>query len=202
MAPASPNGPPACSGDGRGRSLFVIAHIPVEDVDLTERTVAIRGKGAGGRLSSALPLSDETYRAMVAYLEAEGHRTGPLIRNRVRYDPRVAPSTISELVHQAMADAGILRPGMTPHSCRHHMAHAVLARTQNVWSVQKALRHQSIRSTEIYLRGATTELRTVMAGRSYLTEGEADELAASLVDVLVGPARPGNGRLGSASGVE
>jgi site-specific recombinase XerD len=69
-----------------------------------------------------------------------------------------------------MVEAGIKRPGdltRTPHSCRHTMAHDTLARTSDVRAVQQALRHRSVRSTEIYLRGQTAELRAVIEGRKY-----------------------------------
>lgn len=149
-----------------------VARLNVEDIDFAERSMTVRGKGGHGYETDALPISDETWRALDGYLAAEGHQHGPLIRNRVRLHGRCAPDTISELVRQGMVDAGIKRPGdptRTPHSCRHTMAHDTLARTKDVRAVQQALRHVSVRSTEVYLRGATTELRGVMGGRSYVT---------------------------------
>lgn len=149
-----------------------VAALDVEDIDFAERTLAVRGKGGGGRHTAVLPISSETWRAMTAYLATEGQRYGPLIRNRVRRDPRMAASTISALVHDAMVDAGVKRPGdtsRTPHSCRHTGAHDMLARTHDVRAVQQALRHQSVRSTEVYLRGQVGELGKIMGGRRYAT---------------------------------
>jgi integrase len=147
-----------------------VAALDVEDIDFAERTMAIRGKGGGGRHTAVLPISVETWGALTTYLATEGYRTGPLIRNRVRRDPRMAASTISQLVHDAMVDAGVKQPGdasRTPHSCRHTGAHDMLARTHDVRAVQQALRHASVRSTEVYLRGQVGELTKVMAGRRY-----------------------------------
>jgi integrase len=82
----------------------------------------------------------------------------------------MAASTISQLVHDAMVDAGVKRPGdpsRTPHSCRHTGAHDMLERTHDVRAVQQALRHASVRSTEVYLRGQVGQLGQVMGGRRY-----------------------------------
>jgi integrase/recombinase XerC len=147
-----------------------IAALDVEDIDFAARTLAVRGKGGGGRTTAVLPISAETWGALTIYLATEGHRHGPLIRNRVRAHGRMAASTISELVRAAMVDAGVKQPGdpsRTPHSCRHTGAHDMLERTRDVRAVQQALRHASVRSTEVYLRGQIGQLGQVMAGRRY-----------------------------------
>jgi integrase/recombinase XerC len=153
-----------------GLRRIEVSRLNVEDVDFADRSMTIRGKGGQGRETDALPITDETWSALVAYLAEEGHQHGPLVRNKDRAHGRMAPSTISDLVRVAMVDAGIKRPGdltRTPHSCRHTMAHDTLARTNDVRSVQQALRHRSVRSTEVYLRGQTAELRGVLEGRRY-----------------------------------
>lgn len=148
-----------------------IAALDVEDIDFAERTLLVRGKGGGGRHTAVLPISVETWSVLTMYLAVEGHRNGPLIRNRVRKHGRMAASTISQLVHDAMVDAGVKVPGdpsRTPHSCRHTGAHDMLERTSDVRAVQQALRHASVRSTEVYLRGQVGELGRVMSGRRYM----------------------------------
>ncbi len=148
-----------------------VARLDIEDIDFAERTMQVRGKGGRGAATGLLPLSDETWALMVRYRAEEGNPThGPLIRNRVRKNPRMAASTISALVHDAMVDAGVKRLGdasRTPHSCRHTAAHDLLASTRDVRAVQQALRHSSVRSTELYLRGEIGDLRAVMGGRQY-----------------------------------
>lgn len=149
-----------------------VSRANIEDVDFAERSLLVRGKGGGGHGTDVVPLSDETWTLLARYLADEDHPAhGPLIRNRVRRNPRMAPGTISELVHDAMVDAGVKRPGdpsRTPHSCRHTAAHDMLEVTGDVRAVQKGLRHRSLRTTErAYLRGEVTDLRAVMGGRSY-----------------------------------
>lgn len=150
-----------------------VARLDIEDIDWAERTLLVRGKGGQGEQTGIVPLSDETWGLVVRYLADEGNPAhGPLIRNRVRANKRMAASTISQLVHDAMIEAGVKRPGdpsRTPHSCRHTAAHDMLATTRDVRAVQQALRHASARSTEIYLRGEIGDLRNVMGGRQYRT---------------------------------
>lgn len=153
-----------------GLRRIEVSRLNVEDVDFAERSMVVRGKGGQGCETDALPITEETWKALTAYLAEEGHTHGPLIRNRVRRHGRTAPSTISELISKAMVDAGVKRPGdllRTPHSCRHTMAHDMLKRTRDVRAVQQAMRHRSVRSTEVYLRGEVAELRGIMEGRRY-----------------------------------
>lgn len=153
-----------------GLRRMEIGRLDVEDIDFAERSLLIRSKGGHGAHVDVLPITVETWGILTRYLEDNTHQHGPLVRNRVRKHGRMAPSTISELVAQAMIEAGVKKPGdqsRTPHSCRHTAAHDMLARTKDVRSVQQALRHRSVRSTEIYLRGQVGELRLIMDGRSY-----------------------------------
>lgn len=154
-----------------GLRRIEVSRLNVEDVDFAERTMRVRSKGGAGAVVDCLPITDETWRALTAYLAAEPHNHGPLLRNRVRAHGRLSASTISELVRRAMVDAGVKKPGdmsRTPHSCRHTAAHDLLERTRDVRAVQQALRHRSVRSTEVYLRGHSSELRPILEGRTYL----------------------------------
>lgn len=153
-----------------GLRRIEVSRLDVGDIDFAERSMVIRGKGGQGCETDELPITDETWAVLTAYLAEAGHSHGPLIRNRVRRHGRCAPSTISEIIAQAMVDAGVKRPGdrlRTPHSCRHTMAHDTLTRTKNIRAVQKAMRHRSVRSTEVYTRGVTEDLRVTMEGRRY-----------------------------------
>lgn len=153
-----------------GLRRMEVSRLNVEDIDFAERSMVIRGKGGQGCETDSLPITVETWAALVRYLADEGHTHGPLIRNRVRHHGRTAPSTISELVREAMRDCGVKRPGdslRTPHSTRHTCAHTLLSQTGNIRAVQQALRHRSVRSTEVYLRGHTAEVRQIMEGRRF-----------------------------------
>lgn len=154
-----------------GLRRIEVSRLDVEDIDFAEHSMVIHGKGGHGCPTDALPITDETWRVLTAYLAEEGHQSGPLIRNRVRKHGRTAPTTVSELVRQGMVDAGVKKPGndlRTPHSCRHTCAHGVLAATGDIRKTQKVMRHKSIRTTEgTYLNGWVDDLRDAMSGRTY-----------------------------------
>lgn len=154
-----------------GLRRIEISRLDVEDIDFTEHSLAIRGKGGQGCYTDALPITTETWKALTAYLADEAHTTGPLIRNRIRKHGRCSPQTVSELVRQGMVDAGIKRPGdnhRTPHSCRHTAAHSILRKTGDIRKVQKVMRHKSISTTEkSYLTGYVDDLRGAMEGRNF-----------------------------------
>lgn len=151
-----------------------VARANVEDIDFAERTLLVRGKGGRGLGTDVIPLSEETWGLLRRYLADEGNPShGPLIRNRVRNNKRMAASSISDLVRDAMYRAGVKNgpsdKSRTPHSARHTAAHEILALTGNVRDVQKGLRHRSLRTTELaYLRGEVVDLRRVLGGRSYI----------------------------------
>ena len=59
---------------------------------------------------------------------------------------------------------------VTPHTLRHTAASDVLDKCGNVRTVQTMLGHQSLATTQIYLRRADLgQLREAMAGRDYTT---------------------------------
>lgn len=65
---------------------------------------------------------------------------------------RIAPTTISTMLKQAMKEAGFDSERITAHSLRHSAAQAALqASGNNIYTAQKYLRHSSPQTTEIYL---------------------------------------------------
>lgn len=148
-----------------------VAAVQLGDVDLRNLTLQVRGKGGHGRVTAAVPLSTETARAIEAYLLEVGHTAGPLVRSKVHPDRGITPHTLGELVSRWMADSGVKQApgdGRTAHALRHSCANHLMDMGATTEQVQQALRHRSIRSTEVYTRGRVEPLREVMAGRSYL----------------------------------
>lgn len=65
---------------------------------------------------------------------------------------RIAPTTISTMLKEAMKEAGFDSEKLTAHSLRHSAAQAALqASGDNIYTAQKYLRHSSPATTEIYL---------------------------------------------------
>lgn len=147
-----------------------VARSELGDVDLHNRTMGVRGKGGHGKVTRTVPLSDQTVRALDCYLAVEGHRAGPLVRNRVHPDRGLTPHTVGDLVAGWMADAGVKEAagdGRSMHALRHSCANHMLDEGATLPEVQQMLGHSSIRNTEVYTRGRVENLRVAAGGRSY-----------------------------------
>ena len=103
------------------------------------------------------PIAPEVAAAIKDYLQSRTDKptgTSPLFvatGNRSG-GKRIAATTISKMLKQAMKQAGFDSPRITAHSLRHSAAQAALqASGNNIYTAQKYLRHSSPATTEIYL---------------------------------------------------
>jgi integrase len=148
-----------------------VARAQVGDVDLTTRHIHVRGKRGGGQVTGTIPLSEETARAIEAYLAEVGSRAGPLVRSYTRPDQGVKSRTIGTWVSRWMLEAGVKlapRDGKSAHALRHSTAHHMLDNGATPAEGQQALRHRSQVTFEVYSRGRVEpRLREAMGGRSY-----------------------------------
>lgn len=148
-----------------------VARIQLGDIDRRKRILAVRGKGGRGEVTRRLPLVDEAWRALCAYLPSVPGSSGPLFRS-VRWPDRgVSGAWLGELVTRAMKEAGVKQyrwDGRSPHSLRHTCAQDLVDSGVDMRIVQRALGHASLRNTELYVRGSVNGLEEAMEGRSYL----------------------------------
>lgn len=111
-----------------------------------------------------------------------------MIRSYQHPSSGVAAPYVSRLVRRWMYAAGVKQragDGISGHALRHTAATDVLRATNgNVRVVQMMLGHQSLASTQRYLRTYPEELRTAMAGRSYVHIRSAPAVSATPVDAL------------------
>lgn len=141
-----------------------VARIEVGDIDFTERTILVRGKGNRERL---LPLSAQTWAALEDYLGGRPMKTGPLIRSYNDPKAGISSAHVQHLVQGWLRRVGISSGG--GHGLRHTMA-TTLLREQgaDIRDVQMALGHATLQSTSIYLPFSDARrLRGVMDGRWY-----------------------------------
>lgn len=144
-----------------------VAGLMVGDIDMSARTMLVIGKGLHER---TLPISAETWAALVAYLGTGRVVAGPLVRSLKDGRSPIQPATIGRLVSALMLAAGVKqRPydGRSGHSCRHTAATDTLRAGAHLLDVQHMLGHRSITSTEVYLPLIVNDLRTAMGGRRY-----------------------------------
>lgn len=144
-----------------------VARLELGDIDFVDREARVSGKGARERI---LPLSDETWEALEAYLHQFPAHAGPLIRS---YNDPAAGICAAYIVHMMglwLRAAGVARGG--GHGLRHTMATQLLRGGADVRDVQNALGHASLSSTSVYLPFSDAKrLRAIMAGRRYSRPG-------------------------------
>jgi integrase/recombinase XerC len=164
--------------DARGRLIVTlmvqeglrccsVSRLSVGDVDLTNGTLRVIGKGHHEQI---LPISDETREALTEYLGEHPASAGPLVRSYRQCHRALNADTISKMVAEWMWTAGIkrtARDGVSAHACRHTAATDMLRAGAHLRDVQAALGHRSIKNTEIYLPHVVDGLAVAMAGRRY-----------------------------------
>jgi site-specific recombinase XerD len=122
-----------------------VARLSPEDIDAVERTALVRGKGGHERL---VPISDETW--TLIDLVAELPRT---------------PRAVGDLVAGVMARAGVRSSG---HALRHTALTDMYEHGADVREVQAMAGHQSLATTDVYLRRVSmARLRSAAGGRRY-----------------------------------
>jgi integrase/recombinase XerD len=164
---------------GLGLRCIEVANLEVADYDPAALSLLVRGKGGHERL---LPIPSTVAKALDAYLDQYGRMHGPLIRTRSGrrrggVEGHLGSHVVSERVGELMARAGLKRSpydGVSAHALRHSCASDVLDRCGNVRVVQGILGHQSLATTEIYLRRASLDqMRAALEGRDYEDSKEA-----------------------------
>jgi integrase/recombinase XerC len=131
-------------------------------LDVDDPYVRLQGKGSVVR---DCPLPPELVAAVEAYLVSRVKRTG----KRPRPDDRVwlnnhggplTPATLDHHVRRWFARAGVPLPrGAQAHVFRHTVAMQLVGRGEALNVVQALLGHESLRSTEIYIRAAGHHVR-------------------------------------------
>ncbi|MDE0474315.1 MAG: site-specific tyrosine recombinase XerD [Gammaproteobacteria bacterium] len=133
-----------------GMRVSELTGLPLQGVDLEDRTCLVYGKGAKERM---VPFGRAARRALIRYLrdvrpELERGRSEGMFFLSARGRPltRMAVWTI---VRKARDRAGIERP-VSPHTLRHSCATHLLEGGADLAAVQELLGHVDITTTEIY----------------------------------------------------
>jgi site-specific recombinase XerD len=140
-----------------GLRCIEVARLRVEDLDLTTGIAVIRGKGGH---DAELPITERVLRALLLYISANPMTSGPLIRNERFHDPTPVSSgwiskTVADITRRAFPRRQYDNRGA--HALRRSLATDLLDRGANIRQVQAVLRHESLASTEHYLRRPKTE---------------------------------------------
>ena len=155
---------------GCGLRCVEVSRLDVDDYNPSSRTVHVVGKGGHQRV---LPVPADTARALHEWTASHPATSGPFlvgVRSPQSPDGRLSPAWISKRTARLMASAGVhtAGDGRSAHSLRHTAASDVLDRCHDLRVVQQMLGHQSLATTERYLRIADLgRMRDAMEGRSY-----------------------------------
>ena len=134
-------------------------------------TLYIWGKGRT-EPDQKKPLAPEVVAAIKDYLQSRtDNPTGnsPLFvstGNRSK-GKRIATTTISTMLKQAMKEAGFDSERLTAHSLRHTAGTAVQELTGDIYTTQKYMRHSNPATTEIYLHNDTEAAEANIAQQLY-----------------------------------
>jgi integrase/recombinase XerD len=149
---------------GTGARISEAVGLHVDDLDLTDNTVLLTGKGDKQR---RVPVGSYAATALSAYLvrsrpvlAAAGTGTSRLFLNS-RGGPLSRQS--AWVVLRTAAERAGLAAGLSPHTLRHSFATHLLEGGADVRVVQELLGHASIMTTQIYTLVTVDTLREVYA---------------------------------------
>lgn len=150
---------------GTGARISETVGLDVDDLDLADGSVRLRGKGDKERV---VPIGSYARDAVTAYLTrgrpalvAASGRGGPAVFLNSRGGRLSRQSAWSVLVRTAER-AGV-RADVSPHTLRHSFATHLLEGGADVRVVQELLGHASVTTTQIYTLVTVDSLREVFA---------------------------------------
>jgi integrase/recombinase XerC len=135
--------------------------ITLDDLDLEERQLLIRGKGDKERV---VPLTEQAVEAIQAYLP---HRTKTQSRHLFVSTWKGQPihgRCINRMLKTVIEKAGLEGQGITPHKLRHTFATHLIRNGTDVRTVQELLGHADIQTTARYLH-SDTRTKAAAVGR-------------------------------------
>ena len=152
---------------GTGARISEAVGLDVDDLDLTDGTVLLRGKGSKERV---VPVGSFARDAVEAYLvrgrpelvaAGNGRTTGGALFLNAR-GGRLSRQSAWAVLAKAADRAGVTRD-VSPHTLRHSFATHLLDGGADVRVVQELLGHASVTTTQVYTLVTVDNLREVFA---------------------------------------
>ena len=147
-----------------GLRVSELVGINMQDLDLEDGLVRVRGKGKKERLA---PLGSHALRAIRRWNRArtslpsgkqQGESSIPLFLNK--FGTRLTTRSVARMLEKYLKQTGLdLRT--SPHTLRHSFATHLLDRGADIRSVQELLGHKSLVTTQIYTHVSTAGLLKV-----------------------------------------
>lgn len=157
-----------------GLRTIEISRANVRDLEVRNGAAVIYIWGKGHtEPDTRKPLAPEVYAALRAYLDSRSDKpagNSPLFVSTGNRSggKRIAETTISKMLKQAMKQAGFDSERITPHSLRHTAGNNVMQLTgDNLFITQSYMRHTDPKTTEIYLHRDTEKQEAETAQQLY-----------------------------------
>lgn len=146
-----------------GMRISELCSLKESDIDLTNNTVLIYGKGAKERILqignteviSALTLYQITFKKEIV-------NCGYFFVNKLHN--RLSDQSVRFMINRYTELAGI-KQHITPHMFRHSFATLLLEQDVDIRYIQKMLGHSSISTTEIYTHVSNTKQKDILVNK-------------------------------------
>jgi len=156
--------------------------ITLDDLNLEERQLLIRGKGDKERV---VPLTDQVVEAIQAYLP---HRTKTESRHLFVSAWKGHPihgRCINRMLKIVVGKAGLAGQGITPHKLRHTFATHLIRNGVDIRTVQELMGHSELETTAKYLHSDTRTKQTAVEKlNGLLGSGQTESSTPSDADTV------------------
>ena len=144
-----------------GMRVSELVELEMQDIDLQEGVLRVRGKGRKDRLT---PIGSQAIKALQRYFELRQHDSRcqqSTHASRVflnKHGEPLSTRSVRRKLDKYLVQAG-LDPGISPHTLRHSFATHLLNNGADLRSVQELLGHQSLSTTQIYTHLTTNRIK-------------------------------------------
>ena len=140
-----------------GLRLDELVHMERRDINLKEGYVRVRGKGDKERL---IPLTEATAQALEIHLERMLPASPRIEKVFLNHHGRpVTWRGVQMIFDRICRQAGLLRPGLSPHKLRHTCLTLLYREGVDLMTLKELAGHEDISSTEIYAHVDMSDVR-------------------------------------------
>lgn len=143
-----------------GARLSELLNLNVGDLDLKLKRVKLMRKGGDNQ---SLPINGEVIGHLKSYLKLRKKRSHCRAFFVSVRGKRLDRSSVWQMVNRYSKKARIAKQRIGPHTLRHSFASALLAKGQNLKTIQVLMNHKSLATTARYLHARDQELVDAVA---------------------------------------